>query len=96
MRIANIATLNVRGINNDDDKLTLVQDAIKYKTDVITLSETHIPQEECLYTKFEQKRPPTFCTHATNQKTTIMALVSWYGKIWNQISNEFQRGLQQQ
>ena len=49
MKVGNIATLNVRGINNDNDKLVLVQDAAKYKADIIALSETHIPQEECLY-----------------------------------------------
>ena len=44
MKIRNIATLNVRGISKDDDKFTLVEDAIKYKIDILTLSE-----EECLY-----------------------------------------------
>ena len=41
--------LNVRGIGDDDNKLTLVEDADKHKIDILTLSETHIPEEECLY-----------------------------------------------
>ena len=48
MKINNIATLNVRGIGDDNDKHILVEDAIKYNIDILTLSETHIPVEECL------------------------------------------------
>ena len=40
MKIRNIATLNVRG--KDDDKFTLVEDAKKYEIDILTLPEhTH-------------------------------------------------------
>ena len=49
MKVNNIGTLNVRGIGDDDDKFALVEDADKYKLDILTLSETHIPEEECLY-----------------------------------------------
>ena len=49
MKIRNIATLNVRGIGKDDDKFTLVEDAKKYKIDILTLSGTHIPDDECLH-----------------------------------------------
>ena len=49
MKEYNIGTLNVRGIGNDDDKFALAEDADKYKIDILTLSETHIAEEECLY-----------------------------------------------
>ena len=59
-RINRIATFNIRGINNDYDKLLLAMDADKYKTEIIALSQTHIPEEELL------------CKIRTNKTTYIL------------------------
>ena len=43
-----IGSLNVRGIQNEDERKTLVKDALKYKLDIITLAETHIEDQHLL------------------------------------------------
>ena len=67
MLIKNIGTLNVRGIGNDEDKFTLVEDADKYKMDVLTLSETHIPEEECLY-ELESEERNSYTLYSCNDE----------------------------
>ena len=37
-----VGTLNVRGINNDEDKDTIIKD----KMDIVALTETHITDEQ--------------------------------------------------
>ena len=43
------ATLNIRIVTSDKDKLWLVKYVIKYKIDISTLSETRLGEEECIY-----------------------------------------------
>ena len=38
--------LNVRGILNDDQRITLIEDAVKYDCKIIAITETHIPDKE--------------------------------------------------
>ena len=44
-----IATLNIRIVRSDKDKLWRVKYVIKYKIDISTLSETRLGEEECMY-----------------------------------------------
>ena len=52
--IRNIATLNVRSVKSDDDKLLIKEDAIKYK---IEISDTHLGEEICIYQIQSEKYP---------------------------------------
>lgn len=44
-----IATLEVREVRSDGGKLLQVEDAIKYKIDILILSGTHLVEKECIY-----------------------------------------------
>lgn len=55
--IRNIATLNVRSVKSDDDKLLIKEDAIKYKIEIIILSDTHLGEERCIYQIQSEKYP---------------------------------------
>ena len=74
MRVKNIGTLNVRGIGDDEDKFTLAEDADKYKLDILTISETHIPEEECLYEIESEERQSYILYGCNEEEISTMAL----------------------
>ena len=67
MKVKTIGNLNVRGIGEDEDKFLLAEDAYKYNIDVLTLSETHIPDEECLY-EFESEERQRYILYGCNEE----------------------------
>ena len=54
-KIINIGTLNARGIKTDELKKTIAEDALKYDLDLLSISETHLNQEEDLLEDIEVK-----------------------------------------
>ena len=44
----NIGTLNVRGLNAGDNRRNIFEDLIKYDLDILSITETHIKEEEYL------------------------------------------------
>ena len=46
MNNLNIGTLNVQGINKEEQKLELVKDVFNYDLDICAITETHIPENQ--------------------------------------------------
>ena len=92
--IRNIATLSIRIVRSDEDKLWLVKDVIKYKTDISTLSETRLGHEECTYQIRSEKKSYILysCTEKDIHQQGVDFLIQ---NELNQILKESQRELPQ-
>ena len=69
-QITNFATLNVRGCNSREQLMDIAMDATKYKTKVLTISETHIPYSEDVYeieTENEHGKKMEYIFYASNK-----------------------------
>ena len=68
----NIGTLNVRGIKEEQQKQLLIKDAIKYDISILSLAETHIPDEEYLLELSEwsikERRTNSYIIYSVNEK----------------------------
>ena len=67
-----VGSLNVRGIDKDYEKDTLIRDAMSYKMDVVILAETHISDEETqldMKIKDENNRIHEYTLYSTNKGT---------------------------
>lgn len=92
--IRNIATLSIRIVRSDEDKLWLVKDVIKYKTDISTLSESRLGHEECTYQIRSEKKSYILysCTEKDIHQQRVDFLIQ---NELNQILKESQRELPQ-
>ena len=68
----NIGTLNVRGIKEEQQKELLIKDAIKHDISILSLAETHIPDEEYLLELSEwsikERRTNSYIIYSVNEK----------------------------
>ncbi len=44
-KLFNCGTLNVRGIETDEERTTIAKDAVKYKLQKISITETHLTED---------------------------------------------------
>ena len=81
--IRNIATLEVRRVTIDGGKLLQVEDAIKYKIDILSLSGTHLVEEECICQI--QAKKNSYIFNSRNEKEKRYHRVAFsFRRNWNQ------------
>ena len=85
--IRNIATLSIRIVRSDEDKLWLVKDVIKYKIDISTLSETRLGHEECTYQTRSEKK--SYILYSCTEKDIHQQGVDFL--IQNELEPDFKR-----